>query len=144
MLELFQTVIDKVNSFGNDVKEIKLEITGLKQDVAGVNQEITGLKQDVAGLKQGVAGVNQEITGLKQDVAGLKQEFVGLKQKVSGIEITLENETNKKINLMFESHQSMIGKLKRIDELDEVKDRLSNVERAVLVHTAQITDLQKA
>ncbi len=66
--------------------------------------EITGIKEDVAGLKTDVAG-------LKTDVAGLKTDVAILKQKVAGIEVHLENQTDKNIQLIAENFIELTNKL---------------------------------
>lgn len=71
-------------------------------------------------------------------------ELQEVKHEQQSMKIILENDTNKKINLLLEAHQPLVEKAERTKEIDSVKERLSDLERAVKVHTAQIAELKKA
>ena len=48
---------------------------------------------------------------LKEDVQTLKEDVQSLKERVTNIEITLENETNRNIQLVAEGHLNLDRKL---------------------------------
>ena len=108
ILEMFQTIINKVDSLSNEVKEVRQEVTE----------------------------VRQEVTELKQDHKRTDRELQELK-------IVLENETNQKINLKYESHQAILEKLDKVEEIDTMKDQISDNQRAIIYHTSQIAELEK-
>ena len=87
------------------------EILGVKEDVAGLKEDVSGLKTDVAGLKEDVAGLKTDVAGLKEDVAVLKEDVSILKQRVTAIEVHLENQTDKNIQLIAENFIELTNKL---------------------------------
>ena len=88
----------------NDTQEIKRDVQVLVNDMQDVKEEVRTLKEDVQTLKK-------EVQVLKDDVQVLKDDVQVLKQRVTNIELTLENETNRHIQLLAENHISLVDKL---------------------------------
>ena len=140
----------------SEIKEIKQDVSGLRTDVSGLKTDVSGLKTDVSGLKTDVSGLKTDVSGLKTDVSELKTDVSGLKQHVSSMEekqntlenailkinLTLENETNKKIGLMYESHQDILDKLKKTAQIDVTQNRVSVLEGVVKKHSDDIRELK--
>ena len=63
-----------------------------------------------------------------------------LKQRVTGIEITLENETNKNIKLLAETHGTLIDKL---NQAIKVSDKTAIYEIQVNILTSKVEKLEK-
>jgi len=80
------------------------EVIGMKGDVAVLKEDMAVLKEDVAVLKEDVAI-------LKEDVAVLKEKVSVLEQRVTGIEVHLENQTDKNIQLIAENFIELTNKL---------------------------------
>ena len=133
----------------SEIKEIKQDVSGLRTDVSGLKTDVSGLKTDVSGLKTDVSGLKTDVSGLKTDVSGLKQHVSSMEEKQNTLEnailkinLTLENETNKKIGLMYESHQDILDKLKKTAQIDETKNRISVLEGVVKKHSDDIRELK--
>lgn len=56
----------------------------------------------------------------------------------------IETKVLPEIHLIAEQHGDIIQKLEKADEIDDVKDRVRNLERSVTAHTSQISELKKA
>uniref|UniRef100_UPI002A4E1B49 hypothetical protein n=1 Tax=Enterocloster aldenensis TaxID=358742 RepID=UPI002A4E1B49 len=69
------------------------------------------LKEDVQGLKEEVQILKEDVQGLKEEVQVLKEDVQSVKERVTLFEITLENETNRKIQLIAEGHMNLDRKL---------------------------------
>lgn len=80
------------------------EVIGMKGDVAVLKEDMAVLKEDVAVLKEDVAI-------LKEDVAVLKEKVSVLEQRVTSIEVHLENQTDKNIQLIAENFIELTNKL---------------------------------
>lgn len=52
-----------------------------------------------------------EVQGMKNDMQSMKSDIKDLKGKVSGIELHLENETDKNIQLLAENFIELVNKL---------------------------------
>lgn len=58
-----------------------------------------------------ILGVKEDVAGLKEDVAVLKEDVSILKQRVTAIEVHLENQTDKNIQLIAENFIKLTNKL---------------------------------
>ena len=71
------------------------------------NQKMDLILQKLGGIEGGLASVGEDVRllqgdvqSLKEDVQTLKEDVQSLKERVTNIEITLENETNRNIQLV--------------------------------------------
>ena len=102
---------EKLNLILEGIGEIKDDVRGLKEDVQGLKEDVHGLKEDVQVLKEDVQGLKEEVQVLKEDVQTLKEDVQSVKERVTLFEITLENETNRNIQLIAEGHMNLDRKL---------------------------------
>ena len=91
-------------SVGEDVRLLQGDVQSLKEDVQTLKEDVQTLKGDVQSLKE-------DVQTLKEDVQTLKEDVQSLKERVTNIEITLENETNRNIQLVAEGHLNLDRKL---------------------------------
>lgn len=82
------------------------------------NQKMDLILQKLGGIEGGLASVGEDVRllqggvqSLKEDVQTLKEDVQSLKERVTNIEITLENETNRNIQLVAEGHLNLDRKL---------------------------------
>ena len=102
---------EKLNLILEGIGEIKDDVRGLKEDVQGLKEDVQGLKEDVQVLKEDVQGLKEEVQVLNEDVQVLKEDVQSVKERVTLFEITLENETNRNIQLIAEGHMNLDRKL---------------------------------
>ena len=94
-----------------DVQVLKGDVQVLKGDVQELKGDVQVLKEDVQVLKGDVQVLKGDVQELKEDVQELKEDVQVLKERVTNIEITLENETNRNIQLIAEGHLNLDRKL---------------------------------
>ena len=82
------------------------------------NQKMDLILQKLGGIEGGLASVGEDVRllqgdvqSLKEDVQTLKEDVQSLKERVTNLEITLENETNRNIQLVAEGHLNLDRKL---------------------------------
>lgn len=75
------------------------------------NQKMDLILQKLGGIEGGLASVGEDVRSLQGDVQTLKGDVQTLKDRVTNIEITLENETNRNIQLIAEGHLNLDRKL---------------------------------
>ena len=75
------------------------------------NQKMDLILQKLGGIEGGLASVGEDVRLLQGDVQSLKEDVQTLKERVTNIEITLENETNRNIQLVAEGHLNLDRKL---------------------------------
>ena len=100
-----------VQSLKEDVQSLKEDVQSLKEDVQTLKEDVQTLKGDVQSLKEDVQTLKEDVQTLKEDVQTLKEDVQSLKERVTNIEITLENETNRNIQLVAEGHLNLDRKL---------------------------------
>ena len=101
----------KLDLILSEILGVKEDVAGLKEDVAVLKTDVAGLKEDVAVLKTDVADLKKDVAVLKTDVAVLKEDVSILKQRVTAIEVHLENQTDKNIQLIAENFIELTNKL---------------------------------
>ncbi len=86
-------------------------LASVGEDVRSLQGDVQTLKGDVQTLKEDVQTLKEDVQTLKGDVQTLKEDVQMLKDRVTNIEITLENETNRNIQLIAEGHLTLDRKL---------------------------------
>ena len=86
-------------------------LASVGEDVRSLQGDVQTLKGDVQTLKEDVQTLKEDVQTLKGDVQTLKEDVQMLKDSVTNIEITLENETNRNIQLIAEGHLNLDRKL---------------------------------
>lgn len=74
-------------------------------------QNMSEIQEDISGMKKDITEMKEDITGIKEEITDMKEDITYLSKKVNAIEITLENETNKNIQIIAEGHFSLDRKL---------------------------------
>ena len=87
------------------------KLGGIEGGLASVGEDVRSLQGDVQTLKGDVQTLKGDVQTLKEDVQTLKEDVQMLKDRVTNIEITLENETNRNIQLIAEGHLNLDRKL---------------------------------
>ena len=124
MNEETKMILEKLDLIGRDVSELKQDVSGLKQDVSGLKQDVSGLKQDVSGLKQDVSELKQDVSVLKQDISDLKERMTNVEEEQKKLRFILENETNKKIDIIGDGHVDLVRRLDEARELQRDKEEM--------------------
>ena len=86
-------------------------LASVGEDVRSLQGDVQTLKGDVQTLKDDVQTLNDDVQKPKGNVQTLKKAVQMLKDRVTNIEITLENETNRNIQLIAEGHLNLDRKL---------------------------------
>ena len=81
------------------------------QKLGGIEGGLASVREDVRSLQGDMQTLKGDVKTLKGDVQTLKEDVQTLKDRVTNIEITLENETNRNIQLIAEGHLNLARKL---------------------------------
>ena len=81
------------------------------QKLGGSEGGLASVREDVRSLQGDMQTLKGDVQTLKEDVQSLKEDVQTLKDRVTNIEITLENETNRNIQLIAEGHLNLARKL---------------------------------
>ena len=89
-----------------------------------IKEELQDVKEEIRELKEQVQGVEGEVRELKERVQGVEGKARELEGHVQGIRLTLENETNKNINVIAEGHLNLSRKLDEALKVENEKEVL--------------------
>lgn len=78
----------------------------------------------VKPIKEDMRTMQSDVRGFQSDVRGLQTDVKGLQSDVKSIELTLENETNKGIQIIAEGHLDLNRKLNEALKIDNEKEML--------------------
>lgn len=81
------------------------------QKLGGIEGGLASVSEDVRSLQGDMQTIKGDVQTIKGDVQTLKEDVQTLKDRVTNIEITLENETNRNIQLIEEGHLNLARKL---------------------------------
>ena len=81
------------------------------QKLGGIEGGLDSVREDVRSLQGDMQTIKGDVQTIKGDVQTLKEDVQTLKDRVTNIEITLENETNRNIQLIAEGHLNLDRKL---------------------------------
>lgn len=73
--------------------------------------EMRDMKEDMQGMKEDMQGMKEEVQDMKADIQDMKAEIKDVRCRVDGIELHLENETDKNIQLLAENFIELTNKL---------------------------------
>ena len=117
-LEMISEIIERV------VEPLKTDVGELKTDVRELKTDVRELKTDVEELKTDVRELKTDVGELQTDVGELKTDAVTLKSDMRALQLTLENETNKGINIIAEGHLDLSRKLDEALTIENEKEML--------------------
>ena len=160
LLEKVVAQIDKgFNDVKNEIKDVKSDVIDLKNEVKDVKSDVIDLKNEVKDVKSDVNGLKNEVKDVKSDVNAVRNEmqegfkgvyttiqdeFNNVYAEFKDIQITLENETNKNIQLIAEGHFNLSCKLDDALKVEREKElmliRLTRLENDVRRLKARIEE----
>ena len=116
-----QTIAEIFHSSMNPIKE---ELQNVKGEVLGLKEQVQDVQSEVQEVKGQVQGVQSEVQEVKEQVQGVEGKARELEGHVQGIRLTLENETNKNINIVAEGHRDLSRKLDEALKVENEKEML--------------------
>ncbi len=95
-----------------------------EKDLQAFAKLLEPIKDDITKIKGDFTEVKQGLTEVKQDLTEVKRDVIEVKKDVVEVQLTLENETNKKINIVAEGHLDLTRKLDDALKVENEKEML--------------------
>ncbi|TCK97809.1 hypothetical protein EDC19_0211 [Natranaerovirga hydrolytica] len=128
----------------SEFKEVRSDVTGLKNDFAGLKSDVTGLKNDFSELKSDVTGLKNDFSELKSDVTGLKNDIKAVDHKVNKTNLMIENDIKPKIHALFDGYTQNTKDIKELNtKVDTLQHSVNNLEIKAAVNDNKLIDLSK-
>jgi chromosome segregation ATPase len=108
------------------LNQILFEIKDMKKDITELKQGQGRLESDVLSLKQGQERLESDVSGLKSDVSGLKTDVSGLKQGQGRLETKVDRIETKVDRLTTELRSNFKFTNDKLDEHRQVFDVVSD------------------
>ncbi|MGL5435852.1 MAG: hypothetical protein ACRDBO_10710 [Lachnospiraceae bacterium] len=100
------------------------DLQAIAQLIQPLHDDITAVKKDVEDTKKDVEAVKKDVEAVKKDVEDIKKEVEDIKKEVKDTKLTLENETNRNIQLIAEGHAILNRRLDEALKVESEKELL--------------------
>lgn len=125
------------------LQQILVELKELKAGQQALENGQKALEAGQKSLESGQRALEAGQQALEIGQQSLKDDLENVKEDVRHTRMLVEHQDHK-ISLIAEQHSDIIAKLKKVDEVDGLKDRVMNLERVTMVHTDEIQKLKIA
>ena len=101
-------------------------------------------REDLAAIG---AMMDEKLEPVKADIKEMKDEILTLKEKTTKLELTMEHQVDRAVNLVLEGHEGLRQMIEEHlvtkEEREQDRIRIHTLEGIAKLHTEQITDLKK-
>ena len=127
LLGAIGSLIDqKLEPIHKEIKEMKAEISEVKGDVEALKEDISGLKEDITILREDVERIKDDVICMKYDMPELKEDIRVINNRIIRVEIVLESDINRQVNVLADGHMSNTRKMDQIsDDVAYMKEKIS-------------------
>ena len=125
MTETEKLILDKLESMSVDLREVK-------DKTARIEDRVTGIEDKVAVIED-------RVTGIENKVEGIEDRVTGIENKVTRMELTIENDISKKIDIIGEGHDFL---KQRLDEALQFEKKREGMELELINHRMEINKMK--
>lgn len=125
MTETEKLILDKLESMSVDLREVK-------DKTARIEDRVTGIEDKVAVIED-------RVTGIENKVAVIEDRVTGIENRVTRMELTIENDISKKIDIIGEGHDFL---KQRLDEALQFEKKREGMELELINHRMEINKMK--
>jgi len=89
-----------------------------------MNEDTKLILAKLETIGQAVGVLQEDVRGLKEDVSDLKIRMDRVEEEQKNLRLILENETNKKIQIIAEGHRDLARYLNEVREFQKEKEHM--------------------
>ena len=108
---IIQPIKEDVNSLKSDMQYMKDDMQNMKSEMQDMKSDMQNMKTDMQDMQTGMQDMKESIKNIEYNMHDMKYDIKDLRQRVTSVELTLENDTNRNIQLLAENHINLINKL---------------------------------
>ncbi|GFI28794.1 hypothetical protein IMSAGC013_00171 [Lachnospiraceae bacterium] len=117
-------------------------LQALYNDMQTVKHKVTSMEDKVTSLDGRVASLDEKVASLDEKVASLDEKVTSMEHEILKINVTLENETNRSIQIIAEGHLDLSRKLNEAIKISsEVKAKQEIQDIYINMHQNQLRAL---
>ena len=125
MTETEKLILDNLESMSVDLREVK-------DKTARIEDRVTGIEDKVAVIED-------RVTGIENKVAVIEDRVTGIENRVTRMELTIENDISKKIDIIGEGHDFL---KQRLDEALQFEKKREGMELELINHRMEINKMK--
>lgn len=99
---------------------------------------------DIEAIKTLLAPIVERLDNLEIGQQKLTKRMGSLEEESRQTRVLIESDVRRDIQIIAEQHGDIIERLDKINQIDDLKDRVRNLERVVTAHSADLRELKKA
>ena len=139
MTETEKLILDKLESMSVDLREVKDKTARIEDRVTGIEDKVAVIEDRVTGIENKVEGIEDRVTGIENKVAVIEDRVTGIDNRVTRMELTIENDISKKIDIIGEGHDFL---KQRLDEALQFEKKREGMELELINHRMEINKMK--
>ncbi|MBS5607453.1 MAG: hypothetical protein KHX84_24310 [Enterocloster asparagiformis] len=137
--ETEKLILDKLESMSVDLREVKDKTARIEDRVTGIEDKVAVIEDRVTGIENKVEGIEDRVTGIENKVAVIEDRVTGIENRVTRMELTIENDISKKIDIIGEGHDFL---KQRLDEALQFEKKREGMELELINHRMEINKMK--
>ena len=126
------------------LQELVQSVNNIQADMQGMKTDMQDMKTDMQNIKADMQDMKTDVQNMKADMQNMQADISEIKDRTLKIEVTLENETNRNIQLLMEAQSLNAEKIKNIDlALDDIESGVVATEAIVRQNIRDINILKR-
>ena len=126
------------------LQELVQSVNNIQADMQGMKTDMQDMKTDMQNMKADMQDMKTDVQNMKADMQNMQADISEIKDRTLKIEVTLENETNRNIQLLMEAQSLNAEKIKNIDlALDVIESGVVATEAIVRQNIRDINILKR-
>lgn len=116
----------------SEIVEVKAGMNKLDIKVSNLDNKVGGLDNKVSNLDNKVSGLDNKVSGLDNKVSGLDNKVNNLDNRLIKLEVKIENDIERKLDLSLEGYKHLYEATSEIKEdIKDIKDTLCKHELSI-------------
>ena len=95
----------------HDMQTMKGDMQTVKDDMQNMKVDMQNMKVDMQNMKDDMQNMKVDMQNMKAEMAIMKNQIQMLDCKVTKVELTMENDMNRNIQILAENHINIVDKL---------------------------------
>ena len=139
MTETEKLILDKLESMSVDLREVKDKTARIEDRVTGIENKVAVIEDRVTGIENKVAVIENKVAVIEDRVTGIENRVTRIEDRVTRMELTIENDISKKIDIIGEGHDFL---KQRLDEALQFEKKREGMELELINHRMEINKMK--
>ena len=124
MKELLKPIVGQIQVMNQEIQTMNREIQIMKEEIQIMKEEIQVVKEEIQVMKEEIQVMKEEIQEIKQEIRSINSRLDKVEKRTNSIQLTLENETNRKIDVIGDGHDFLKEGLEAALGMEKKRERM--------------------